>query len=63
VGTLTYDLFPGHPEQSILLARMQSTRPKEMMPQIGRSVVHEEGVALVRDWIQSLPMEAPCARP
>jgi uncharacterized repeat protein (TIGR03806 family) len=57
VGSLTYDLVPGHSEQSILLARMESTRPKEMMPQIGRSVVHEEGVALIREWIRSLPSE------
>ncbi len=62
VGTLTYDLVPGHPEQSILLARMQSTRPKEMMPQIGRSTVHEEGVALIREWIKSLPETTSCAR-
>jgi uncharacterized repeat protein (TIGR03806 family) len=55
IGTLSYDLVPGHPEQSIMLARMQSIRPKEMMPQIGRSVVHEEGVSLIREWIQSLP--------
>ncbi len=60
VGNLTYDLVPGHPEQSILLARMTSTRPKEMMPQIGRSTVHEEAVALIRDWIQSLPSDTPC---
>ncbi|MBZ5678709.1 MAG: hypothetical protein LAO24_01240 [Acidobacteriia bacterium] len=63
VGTLSYDLVPGHPEQSILLARMTSIRPKEMMPQIGRSVVHEEGVALIRDWIQAMPVDdAACAR-
>lgn len=63
VGALTYDLVPGHPEQSILLARMQSTRPKEMMPQIGRSVVHEEGVALIQAWIQSLPAtNAACSK-
>jgi hypothetical protein len=54
VGNLSYDLVPGHPEQSILLARMESVRPKEMMPQIGRSVVHEEGAALIREWIKSL---------
>jgi uncharacterized repeat protein (TIGR03806 family) len=57
VGTLIYDLVPGKPEESILVARMESTRPKEMMPQIGRSVVHEEGVALVREWVRSLPTE------
>jgi len=63
VGTLVYDLVPGKPEESILVARMESTRPKEMMPQIGRSVVHEEGVALIRDWVGSLSSEgAPCAK-
>jgi uncharacterized repeat protein (TIGR03806 family) len=62
IGTLTYDLVPGRPEESILVARMESTRPKEMMPQIGRSVVHEEGLALIRDWVRSLPAAgAPCA--
>jgi hypothetical protein len=64
VGTLVYDLVPGKPEESILVARMESTRPKEMMPQIGRSVVHEEGLALVRDWVRSLSTAgAPCANP
>ncbi len=62
VGTLIYDLVPGKPEESILVARMESTRPKEMMPQIGRSVVHEEGLALVREWVRSLPTDgASCA--
>lgn len=62
VGTLVYDLVPGKPDESILLARMESTRPKEMMPQIGRSVVHAEGVALVREWIKSLPQDrAACS--
>lgn len=64
VGNLVYDLVPGQPEQSILVARMESTRPKEMMPQIGRSVVHEEGLSLVREWINSMStIGAPCARP
>jgi uncharacterized repeat protein (TIGR03806 family) len=63
VGSLTYDLVPGRPEESILLARMESTRPKEMMPQISRSVVHEEGVALVREWIHSLSSDGiSCAQ-
>jgi uncharacterized repeat protein (TIGR03806 family) len=62
IGTLTYDLVPGQPEESILVARMESTRPKEMMPQIGRSVVHEEGLALIQEWVRSLPAAgAPCA--
>jgi hypothetical protein len=62
VGNLVYDLVPGKPEESILVARMESIRPKEMMPQIGRSVVHQEGLALIREWVRSLPAKgAPCA--
>jgi len=61
VGTLTYDLVPGAPQQSILVARMESTRPKEMMPQIGRSLVHEEGAALVEEWVKGMAPEK-CAR-
>ena len=62
VGNLVYDLVPGKPEESILVARMESIRPKEMMPQIGRSVVHQEGLALIREWVRSLSTNgAPCA--
>lgn len=63
VGNLVYDLVPGKPEESILVARMESTQPKEMMPQIGRSIVHREGLELIRQWVRSLPAdEAPCAK-
>jgi hypothetical protein len=42
---------------------MESVRPKEMMPQIGRSVVHEEGAALIREWIKSLGVNgASCSQ-
>ena len=54
MGDLEFDLVPGNPGQSILLYRMESTAPKVMMPQIGRDVVHVEGVALIREWIASL---------
>jgi hypothetical protein len=30
---------------------MASTDPGVMMPELGRSVVHDEGLALVRDYI------------
>ena len=33
---------------------MASTEPGVMTPQIGRSVVHEEGVALIRDYIAGM---------
>ncbi len=53
-GNLAYDLVPGKPDQSILIYRMRSTRAKEMMPEIGRSQVHGEGVALISEWVASL---------
>ena len=53
-GNLLYDIDPGHPESSILLYRMASAEPGIMMPQIGRSVVHAEGLALVRDYIRTM---------
>ncbi len=54
MGDLEFDLVPGNAEQSILLFRMESVAPKVMMPQIGRDVVHLEGVELIREWIGSL---------
>jgi uncharacterized repeat protein (TIGR03806 family) len=54
MSDLEFDLVPGDPAESILLYRMRSTAPKIMMPQIGRAVVHDEGVALIHDWIGSL---------
>ena len=54
-GALSYDIVPGKPEQSILVYRMKSTDPAVMMPELGRAVVHEEGAALVEDWVRQLP--------
>src|SRR5262249_16931613 len=54
MGERRYDLVPGQPDDSILIYRLESTAPKIMMPQIGRAVVHAEGVALLRDWVTSL---------
>ena len=53
-GNRPFDIVPGNPNESILLYRMESLRAKEMMPEIGRSVIHEEGIALVREWLASL---------
>ncbi len=54
-GNRPFDIVPGKPDESILLYRMASTRPKERMPEAGRSIVHEEGLALIREWLASLP--------
>lgn len=53
-GDLKYDIVPGKPDQSIILYRMKSTDPGVMMPELGRKMVHKEGVKLVADWIASL---------
>ncbi len=57
-GGLTYDIVPGKPAQSILAFRIESTHPGIMMPELGKRLVHTEGVALVREWIASLPASA-----
>jgi uncharacterized repeat protein (TIGR03806 family) len=48
-------IVPGEPDASILTFRMESTDPGEMMPELGRTLVHAAGVALVREWVASLP--------
>ncbi|MEQ8315543.1 MAG: SO2930 family diheme c-type cytochrome [Gammaproteobacteria bacterium] len=53
-GDRLYSIVPGEPDQSILLYRMQSQEPDEMMPELGRSLVHEEGVDLIGDWIRQI---------
>ncbi|WP_309605102.1 hypothetical protein [Phenylobacterium sp.] len=50
-GNLDLDLVPGRPDASIIGYRMASTEPGVMMPELGRSVVHTEGLALVREYI------------
>ncbi|HMV40991.1 MAG TPA: SO2930 family diheme c-type cytochrome [Leptospiraceae bacterium] len=52
-GNMLYDIYPGKPDQSILLYRMMSNEPDIQMPEIGRSIHHKEGVELIRQWIQS----------
>ncbi len=49
-----YDVVPGHPEQSILVYRMQSTAPSIAMPEIGRSLEHVEAVGVISDWITAM---------
>ena len=49
------DIVPGKPDDSILPFRLASTEGGVMMPELGRSTVHQEGVQLIRDWIASMP--------
>ncbi len=52
-GGLQYAIVPGAADQSILPYRMNSNETDVRMPEIGRSIVHDEGVALIREWINS----------
>ncbi|CAN5348593.1 hypothetical protein BH09PSE2_BH09PSE2_07310 [soil metagenome] len=57
-GGLDFDISPGHPEQSIMLHRMASREPGVMMPELGRGLVHDEGVALITAYIAAMDKEA-----
>jgi len=50
-----FDIVPGKPDESILALRIASLEADVMMPELGKRLVHTEGVALVREWIASLP--------
>ena len=47
-------IAPGDPARSVLITRI-STRGENMMPPLGSNVIDNEGVALITDWITSLP--------
>ena len=53
-GGFAYDIVPGSPETSILHYRMESTDPAIRMPELGRTLNHKEGSALIGDWIRSV---------
>lgn len=53
-GGRPYGIVPGDPDQSILQYRIEATDPEVRMPELGRSLVHDEGVALIRRWISEM---------
>lgn len=58
-ATQRYDVVPGHPEQSILIYRMEATAPSLAMPELGRSLEHVEAVKVVSDWISGMSGSCP----
>ncbi len=58
-GDLQYSIVPGHPEESIMVFRMKTDNPGAMMPEIGRRLLHHEGVALIEDWIREMDIDYP----
>ncbi len=53
-GDRLVSIHPGRADDSIMPFRMDSVDPGIAMPELGRSTVHREGVALIREWIDSL---------
>jgi len=53
-GGHQYSIVPGNPEESIMVYRMSSNDPGAMMPELGRRMVHEEGVDLIASWIEEM---------
>jgi len=48
------DIVPGDADASIFMCRMQSTDPEVRMPPLVSRMPHDEGVELVRTWIDGL---------
>ena len=53
-GIHKYTIVPGYPDESIMVYRINSTDPGIMMPELGRKLIHKEGLALIRQWIKEM---------
>ena len=54
-GNFNFVVEAGSPEKSILVHRMKSTESAIAMPELGRSLLHYEGIALLEQWIANMP--------
>jgi uncharacterized repeat protein (TIGR03806 family) len=54
-GDKLFVIEPGKPDESILPFRIASVEPGMMMPELGRTTVDKQALALIRDWIASMP--------
>jgi uncharacterized repeat protein (TIGR03806 family) len=54
-GGMDFAIAPGDPDNSYMIYRLESTDPGIAMPEVGRSTVHKEGAALLRQWIAEMP--------
>jgi hypothetical protein len=59
-----FDIYPGDPDRSLMVCRIESVTAGEMMAPLGRSTVDVPGVQVIRDWIAKMdtsdPRFAPC---
>lgn len=54
-GGLSHVIVPGDASKSIMSFRVNSDKTDVRMPEIGRSVIHTEGVELINAWINAMP--------
>jgi len=57
-GGFRFDIVPCKPEQSIMIFRLESVKPQERMPELGRTLIHKEGVELIKQWIKTLSCDS-----
>ena len=55
VNNFPFIITAGNSNNSLIINKMSSNDAAVMMPFIGRSSVHTEGVQLISDWINSMP--------
>ncbi len=53
-GDRLFGIVPGQADASILVYRVTSSEGGIMMPELGRTSVHTEGAALLRQWINAM---------
>ncbi len=53
-GGRKFGIVPGKPNESILIFRMENDDPGIRMPEVGRQILHREGVELVAEWIRKM---------
>lgn len=56
-GGHKFAIQPGDAEESVLIYRMKQSHLAVKMPQLGRSVVHQEAVDLISSWINEMPTQ------
>ncbi|NQY04817.1 MAG: hypothetical protein HRT68_01105 [Flavobacteriaceae bacterium] len=54
-ASYTHIVSPGRSERSVMAARLMSLDESIQMPLIGRTILHDEGIQLISDWIDQLP--------
>jgi uncharacterized repeat protein (TIGR03806 family) len=58
-GDQNYIIAKGSAQRSVMHYRLSSVNESERMPLLGRTVVHTEGVKLIKEWINAMDTTCP----